>query len=267
MKKVYVTNDCIGCGACEAECPIDCITLKNGQAYIDSQGCVGCEACKVICPVEAIELSDGTGNNNLMENRNMNVSYGIENFFADSKAKEEGFYPREVKCDGAILEFETCLTESTSVFVYFTGITSNGKDYYILYGKLLDEDSMLKAIYSDNNLLAEVAKKWPDFYGLMDAGTKNAYTDAAIISLNGATVIATKFDLSRLSGSDPMDYVGDKVKILLDHFIEVRKEWENIELNLTKVKAKTVFSSAVQGYKNAKLADGITNVLFKILGW
>ncbi len=45
---------CIGCGACQAVCPVEAIELVDGKASIDKEKCISCGACKGTCPVEAI---------------------------------------------------------------------------------------------------------------------------------------------------------------------------------------------------------------------
>jgi ferredoxin len=48
-----ITEDCIACAACVAECPVDCIS--EGDIYvIDEDVCIDCGACEVVCPVDAI---------------------------------------------------------------------------------------------------------------------------------------------------------------------------------------------------------------------
>ncbi len=49
----YVINDeCIACGACEAECPVGAIAA--GDKYvINADECIGCGACADTCPVGA----------------------------------------------------------------------------------------------------------------------------------------------------------------------------------------------------------------------
>ncbi|MFI3330064.1 MAG: 4Fe-4S binding protein [bacterium] len=48
-----ITDTCIACGACAAECPVDCIT--DGEIYvIDADTCIDCGACEAACPVSAI---------------------------------------------------------------------------------------------------------------------------------------------------------------------------------------------------------------------
>jgi len=46
-------DECIGCGACAAECPVGCITEVDGKYVIDADSCVECGACSNTCPVGA----------------------------------------------------------------------------------------------------------------------------------------------------------------------------------------------------------------------
>ena len=52
----YKINDkCISCGACAAECPVNCISQGEGKYHIDADICIECGTCAGICPVEAPE--------------------------------------------------------------------------------------------------------------------------------------------------------------------------------------------------------------------
>ncbi len=47
-----INGDCIACGACAPECPVDCIS--EGDIYvIDADKCIECGACADVCPVDA----------------------------------------------------------------------------------------------------------------------------------------------------------------------------------------------------------------------
>ena len=47
-----ITDACIACGACKAECPVDAIA--EGDIYtINADLCLDCGACAGVCPVEA----------------------------------------------------------------------------------------------------------------------------------------------------------------------------------------------------------------------
>ena len=48
-----ISDECIACGACQPECPVDCIS--EGDIYvIDADACIDCGACADVCPVGAI---------------------------------------------------------------------------------------------------------------------------------------------------------------------------------------------------------------------
>ena len=48
-----ISYDCIACGACEAECPVEAISEGDGKYVIDADACISCGACADACPVEA----------------------------------------------------------------------------------------------------------------------------------------------------------------------------------------------------------------------
>ena len=50
----YVINsDCISCGACEAECPVEAISAGSDVYVVDDATCIDCGACAAVCPVSA----------------------------------------------------------------------------------------------------------------------------------------------------------------------------------------------------------------------
>ena len=51
--KVGRHSDCIACGACAEECPVSCISEKDGKYVINADECVECGSCANVCPVGA----------------------------------------------------------------------------------------------------------------------------------------------------------------------------------------------------------------------
>lgn len=51
----YVISDtCVACGACEAQCPVDAISMGDGKFEIDPDKCIDCGSCAGTCPTGAI---------------------------------------------------------------------------------------------------------------------------------------------------------------------------------------------------------------------
>lgn len=51
----YVISDqCISCGTCEAQCPVGAISMGDGQFEINKDACISCGSCAGACPVGAI---------------------------------------------------------------------------------------------------------------------------------------------------------------------------------------------------------------------
>ncbi len=48
-----ISDECIACGACAAECPVEAISEGDGKYEINPDVCIECGACADTCPVGA----------------------------------------------------------------------------------------------------------------------------------------------------------------------------------------------------------------------
>lgn len=49
-----ISSECISCGACADQCPVEAIAQGDTQYNIDADTCIECGACADQCPVGAI---------------------------------------------------------------------------------------------------------------------------------------------------------------------------------------------------------------------
>lgn len=50
-----ITEDCVACGACKDECPVEAISEGDPIYMIDPDACTDCGNCADVCPNDAIE--------------------------------------------------------------------------------------------------------------------------------------------------------------------------------------------------------------------
>ena len=49
-----ISDDCISCGACAAQCPVEALSEGDGKYVIDADACLECGTCEAACPTGAI---------------------------------------------------------------------------------------------------------------------------------------------------------------------------------------------------------------------
>jgi len=49
-----ITDACLSCGACAAQCPVEAISEGDTQYVINPDLCLDCGSCAAQCPAEAI---------------------------------------------------------------------------------------------------------------------------------------------------------------------------------------------------------------------
>lgn len=49
-----ISDECIMCGACAGNCPVEAISEGDGKFEIDADKCIDCGSCADTCPVGAI---------------------------------------------------------------------------------------------------------------------------------------------------------------------------------------------------------------------
>ena len=49
-----ITEDCVSCGTCADECPVEAISEGDDKYVIDAEKCTDCGSCAEVCPTEAI---------------------------------------------------------------------------------------------------------------------------------------------------------------------------------------------------------------------
>ena len=53
-----ITAECVACGSCTDECPVEAITEGEEIYTIDAEKCTDCGNCAEVCPTDAIEADE-----------------------------------------------------------------------------------------------------------------------------------------------------------------------------------------------------------------
>lgn len=48
-----ISDECIMCGACESNCPVEAIEAGDDKYVINADACIDCGTCESVCPVGA----------------------------------------------------------------------------------------------------------------------------------------------------------------------------------------------------------------------
>jgi len=49
-----ISSECVACGSCESQCPVNAISKGDPIFVINAETCIDCGACVGVCPVNAI---------------------------------------------------------------------------------------------------------------------------------------------------------------------------------------------------------------------
>lgn len=49
-----ISDDCVACGTCAGECPVEAISEGENKYVINPEACMDCGTCAGVCPTSAI---------------------------------------------------------------------------------------------------------------------------------------------------------------------------------------------------------------------
>ncbi|MBU1974922.1 MAG: DUF362 domain-containing protein [Nanoarchaeota archaeon] len=107
-------KQCISCGKCVANCPVDAIAM-NEKALIDQNKCIGCAECVTVCPTQAIAIMWGGMGKKEMQEMMCEYAYGA------TKGKRVGYINFLMNITPAC----DCWPVSNAYFVHDIGILAS----------------------------------------------------------------------------------------------------------------------------------------------
>ena len=85
-------NECVGCGECVAQCPVNTIFTVDEKAEINMSNCIRCGVCHDVCPEDAVKHDS----EKIPDEVNANIVKTEE--FMDACAKYLGDVKEKQKC-------------------------------------------------------------------------------------------------------------------------------------------------------------------------
>jgi hypothetical protein len=67
VSPIVIADNCVGCGACEAVCPVKAITIVDRKSRINGTQCIGCASCIAACAYHAIDVDWERGKDTIQE--------------------------------------------------------------------------------------------------------------------------------------------------------------------------------------------------------
>ncbi|MHA1296021.1 MAG: Coenzyme F420 hydrogenase/dehydrogenase, beta subunit C-terminal domain [Promethearchaeota archaeon] len=117
VKIIFESNICSGCGLCSAICPLNCLSVINGNGSIEDEKCIRCGLCYFVCPRSFLPIS--LLNMVQSETNSFKITYELLGYYKEIYSARSKIPEIREKCqDGGITS--TCL-------------------YYLLDKKLIDK--------------------------------------------------------------------------------------------------------------------------------
>lgn len=167
--------------------------------------------------------------------------------------------------EGSMMELSIGVSETQTMYSYLCDVITKKGSEPVLMAKLMDGEATdgLVSMMNDAVMVEEMADKWPILYGMLQAGCRDVYTDAAVILLEGTVFVAVKFDVNRFDKADGGDYFTDKLAHLVDQYQQITTEIEENDLDRSRIAFKKVVGVAQEGWKAFRIAK----MIGKLIEW